>query len=1180
MGRPLGNASLYVLDPAGRPTPIGVPGELCIGGASVARDYLGRPETTADRFVPDPFPGEPGARLYRTGDLARWGADGLLEFVGRTDAQVKIRGFRIEPGEVEAVLAQHPGVREAVVAVREDAPGERRLVAYVVPADAEHARAAEPREDRVELWPSIGEHFVFDELVYYGLTSDERRHASYRVAMERLVRGKVVLDVGTGADAILARMCVEAGARRVYAVEIQDWVAEKARQRIAAAGLEDRVTVIHGNAMQVELPEPADVCVSEVVESIAGAQGSAAILGGARRLLREGGVFIPERSVTRMAAVSLPDALYERPAFTEVSASYVERIFEQVGHRYDVRLCIKNFPQENLLSDTDLFEDQDFRGPVESDFDREVTLRITRDGRFDGFLLWLRLYTVEDEVMDILEDRTAWFPVFFPVFHPGVQVRAGDRIEATCSARLSANGVHPDYEIRGALVRASGETLPIHYRALHKEPVYRAHPYYELLFRDDAVPVERSAAPARLVSEVREHLRERLPEYMVPAAYVVLDELPLTTHGKVDRRALPAPEGDAYARRAYEAPEGETEEVLAEIWSELLGVERVGRRDDFFELGGHSLLAVQVISRARQVLGVELMVGEVFERPVLADLARSVEEASRAVLPEIEPVDRDGPQALSFAQQRLWFLEQLGSMGSAYHVPMRLRLKGGLDPEALERALDRIVERHEALRTVFERVDGQPAQRILPAGESAFALLVHDLGSHPAAEPELRRLMTEEAGAPFDLERGPLVRGRLIRLAADDHVLLVTMHHIVSDGWSMGVFTRELGTLYGAFYRREADPLPPLPVQYADYAAWQRRRVEGEVLRQQANFWKETLAGAPDLLELPADHPRPARQDFAGDVAGLRLDGELTASLKALSRRQGTTLFMTLLAGWAATLGRLSGQGDVVVGTPAANRGRPEIEGLIGFFVNTLPVRVELAGSPTVAELLGRVKRRALEAQQHQDIPFEQVVEVAQPSRSLAHSPVFQVMFALQNLPWERLELPGLELAPVPAAPQSTAKFDLALATSEAEGRIAGGLVYATSLFEPATAERYLGYLRRLLEGMAADPDRMVEELELLPEVERRQVLEEWSRSGVDYLDGVCVHELFEAQAGRTPDAVALESGGAALTYRELDARASRLARSLRGSGVGPEVRVGLCAEQGLEMVVAVLGVLKAGGAY
>ncbi|HEU4882424.1 MAG TPA: amino acid adenylation domain-containing protein, partial [Longimicrobium sp.] len=590
----------------------------------------------------------------------------------------------------------------------------------------------------------------------------------------------------------------------------------------------------------------------------------------------------------------------------------------------------------------------------------------------------------------------------------------------------------------------------------------------------DAVVLAREDAPGgtRLVAYVvgdadaetlRAHLTERLPEYMVPAAYVRLDALPLTPNGKVNRRGLPAPGGDAFATRGYEAPSNKAEEAVAAIWAELLGAERVGRGDHFFELGGHSLLAVRVVSRVRKALGVEASPGDVFERPVLSDFARGLESAAQSAALAISPVDRSSAIPLSFAQQRLWFLEQLGGTGAAYHVPMRLRLRGELDRGALSRALDRVVARHEVLRTTFPAVDGEPVQHIAPVEESGFRLVEHDLRASADAEDGLRRLVQDEAGAPFDLARGPLVRGRLVRMAEDDHVLLLAMHHIVSDGWSTGVLHRELGALYAAFARGEPDPLPPLPVQYADYAAWHRRWVEGPVLEAQAEYWTRALAGAPELLELPTDHPRPLRQDFAGASLDVELDEALTAGLKTLSQRHGATLFMTLLAGWAAVLARLSGEDEVVIGTPSANRGRSEIEDLIGFFVNTLPLRVDLSGAPAVAEALGRVKARALEAQQNQDIPFEQVVERVRPARSLAHSPLFQVMFAWQNASGGGLELPGLTLSPADVGPHATAKFDLTLTLWEDGGRIVGALEYATALFERATVARFVEYLRRVL---------------------------------------------------------------------------------------------------------------------
>ncbi|MBB4634032.1 non-ribosomal peptide synthetase/type I polyketide synthase [Longimicrobium terrae] len=820
VGRPIANTRVYLLDPAGRPVPVGVAGELYIGGTGVARGYLDRPAQTAERFVPDPFSAEHGARLYRTGDLCRWLADGAVEFLGRNDFQVKVRGFRIELGEIEARLDEAAGVREAVVMGRLDATGQTRLVAW---------------------------------------------------------------------------------------------------------------------------------------------------------------------------------------------------------------------------------------------------------------------YTGSDE--------------------------------------------------------ADAQSL-------------------------------------------RAHLSARLPDYMVPAAYVRLERLPLTPSGKLDRGALPEPGGDAFATRGWEAPAGEAETAVAAIWADVLGVERVGRWDHFFELGGHSLRAVQVVSRVRQEMGMEAALGDVFVYPVLADFALALGQALRSELPEIERAHRDERLDLSFAQQRLWFLDRMGSAGTAYHVPARLRLRGELDREALGRTLDRIVERHETLRTVFAQEEGEPAQRILPIDESRFQLAFEDVSDHADPAAELRRAMAEEVAAPFDLERGPVIRGRLLRLAADDHVLLITMHHIASDAWSMGLLVNELGVYYRAFLRGDADPLPPLAVQYADYAAWQRRWLDRDVLQRQVDYWKHTLAGVPEVLELPSDRPRPAHQDFAGGRVRFTLDEALTAGLKALARRHRTTLYTTLLAGWATVLGRLSGQADLVVGTPAANRGRREIEGLIGFFVNTLALRMDLSGAPTVAELLGRVNARALDAQQHQDIPFERVVELVQPARSLSHSPLFQVMFVWENTPGGTLDLPGLTVEGVEGGEQLIAKYDLSLFGEESGGRILGGATFATSLFDAATVERWMGYLRNVLRGMVEDERQRVDAIPLLPEAERLRLVDEWNRTERPYPADVCLHEMFAAHVAGRPDEVAMEWGEVSLTYAQLDERTNRLANHLARLGVGPDARVGVMLERGPELIISILAVLKAGGCY
>ncbi|MBA3774792.1 MAG: amino acid adenylation domain-containing protein, partial [Ramlibacter sp.] len=677
---------------------------------------------------------------------------------------------------------------------------------------------------------------------------------------------------------------------------------------------------------------------------------------------------------------------------------------------------------------------------------------------------------------------------------------------------------------------------------------------------------------------LRSHLGAVLPEYMVPAAYVVLESLPLTPNGKLDRKALPAPEAGAYAAREYEAAAGEVETTLAALWCELLQLERVGRHDDFFELGGHSLLAVRLVSRLRQELGVELGLGELFEHPVLWALAQTIAVARRSELPPITPVERGQPLALSFAQQRLWFLAQLDGQSQAYHMPAGLHLSGQLDRGALRRALDRIVARHEALRTSFVLLQGQPVQHIA-APDIGFTLHEHDLSGHADALGEAQRLAQAEASAEFDLEQGPLIRGRLLVLGEEEHVLLVTMHHIVSDGWSMGVFTRELGVLYGAFAQGQDDPLPALAIQYADYAAWQRRWLEGEELQRQSAYWQARLGGAPALLELPTDRARPAHQDHRGATLGVQLDEQLTAALKALSQRQGTTLYMTLLAAWAALLGRLSGQDDIVIGTPVANRMRVEVEGLIGFFVNTLALRLDLSGSPSTVELLGRVKGRTLDAQEHQDLPFEQVVELAKPVRSMAHSALFQVMFSWQNNEQDTLELPGLQLQGV-GTPTQIAKFDLSLDLSEAGGRIAGVLEYATALFDGATIERWAGYLENLLRAMVAKENEAVDRLELLGQAERHQLLVEWNATQAEYPREQCVHELFEAQAAQRPEAVAVVHEDRQLSYGELNAQATRLAWQLISCGVKPGAKVATQLERSIELVIAQLAILKCAAAY
>ncbi|ELH4241161.1 amino acid adenylation domain-containing protein [Serratia marcescens] len=681
------------------------------------------------------------------------------------------------------------------------------------------------------------------------------------------------------------------------------------------------------------------------------------------------------------------------------------------------------------------------------------------------------------------------------------------------------------------------------------------------------------AERATLATGLRQHLQARLPDYMVPVAYVWLEALPLTGNGKLDKRALPVPQVDAYVREAYAPPQGEAENLLAAIWRELLGIERVGRYDHFFELGGHSLMAVRLANRVQQA-GWQLPLQALFASPVLHVLAQALEVAPAQEPLPILPVARDGELPLSFAQQRLWFLTQLEGMSETYHIPLALRLHGRLDRQALQHSLDALYARHESLRSRFITREDRPQVQILPA--NGLPLAFHDLRRHPAQADTLCR---QAATQPFDLTQGPLVRAALIRLADEEHLFLLTCHHIVSDGWSTGILLRELGALYGALRRGDADPLPPLTLQYPDYAAWQRRYLTPERLAAQAQYWRETLIGAPALLTLPTDRPRPTVQSFSGGEVPIAIDAELTQALRQFSRQHGGTLFMTVLAAWSLVLARMAGQQELVIGTPEANRGRLETESLVGFFVSTLALRIDLRDDPDLPTLIARIRHTVLTAQENRDLPFEQVVELVNPPRHLGYTPLFQVMLAWQDGSVRDIPLPGLQ-AELAGLEYSAAKFDLTLDLADTGEGISGTLNFATALFDRATAERYGVYLVQALRAMTLNSPRSVSHIDLLPPAEREHLLHGWNRTERDYPLDQTLAALFEQQVRRTPHATALVSGTESLSYAQLNARANRLAHALIARGVGPDSRVAVCAERGLNMVTALFGILKAGGAY
>ncbi|NEQ20441.1 MAG: amino acid adenylation domain-containing protein, partial [Microcoleus sp. SIO2G3] len=695
------------------------------------------------------------------------------------------------------------------------------------------------------------------------------------------------------------------------------------------------------------------------------------------------------------------------------------------------------------------------------------------------------------------------------------------------------------------------------------------------------VPSQDSACA---VDELRCTLREKLPDYMVPSTFVKLKALPLTPNGKVDHQALPAPDRIECDRvDPLVTPRTLVEEILAQIWAESLGIEQVGIHDNFFDLGGHSLLATQVVSQVRETFQVELRLRRLFETPTVAGLAEHIETAigtgQKLEISPIDRVSRDAVLPLSFAQQRLWFLDQLEPGNPFYNISRVIHLNGSLNVAALEQSFNEIGRRHEALRTSFALIDGQAVQVVAPALN--LTLPIVDLSELPDTERDakVQQLARLEAQASFDLTHCPLLRVTLLRLREEEHMLLFTIHHIISDGWSAGVLIREVATLYESFCTEKPSPLPELPIQYADFAVWQRQWLQGEVLESQMTYWKQQLGGSLPVLELPTDRPRSAVRTFKGRTQSWQFSQELTQELKALSRRESVTLFVTLLAAFKTLLYRYTGQEDVLVGSPIANRTRRELEGLIGSFVNTLVLRTDLSGNPSFQELLSRLREVALSAYTHQDLPFERLVEALHPTRNLSHTPLFQVMFVLQNAPIEALELPGLSLDML-EVDSETARFDLTLTLTETEQGLNGALEYNTDLFDAATIARMLGHFETLLAGIVAHPEQHLSELPILTERERQQLLVHGHDTQADYPKDQCIHQLFEAQVERTPEAIAVVFEDQQLTYRELNAKANRLAHQLQAIGVGPEVLVGLCVERSLEMAIAILGILKAGGAY
>ncbi|ELS02826.1 non-ribosomal peptide synthase/amino acid adenylation enzyme [Xenococcus sp. PCC 7305] len=685
------------------------------------------------------------------------------------------------------------------------------------------------------------------------------------------------------------------------------------------------------------------------------------------------------------------------------------------------------------------------------------------------------------------------------------------------------------------------------------------------------------------IKELRDFLRQKLPEYMIPSAFVILENLPVTPNGKIDRKALPTPDGEINREQEYIAPRTPSEEIIANIFAFLLGVENVGIEDNFFDLGGHSLLATQLVSRLRLAFEVEIPLREIFSSPSVAQLEQTITNlrtVSRGLtLPPIQPRTDQKQLPLSWAQERLWFLDQLEGASAIYNMPWAFRLSGDLDLRSLQQALSEILCRHEILRTSFPNVNGRPRQVIDSQGTLNINLI--DLQDLQGKEKEtrLQKLLQEEVAILFKLNIASLIRCTVLQLDSEEYVLLLNLHHIIADGWSMGVLIKELSTLYQAFTEGEVSPLPDLTIQYADFTLWQRKWLSEDVLATQLNYWKQQLQGAPELLQLPTDRARPTLQTYKGHTQSFTLNNDLTQKLQTLSRESDTTLFMTLYAAFASLLYRYSGQSDIVIGSGIANRNQREIEPLIGFFVNALALRTKFAENLSFEQLLAQVRETALKAYENQDVPFEQVVEALQPERALSHSPLFQVAFVLQNTPEGEWQLPNVTVTPfIPE--RVTTKFDLTVSMSQTVSGLVGSWEYSTDLFDRETIERMAAHFQNLFFAIVENPQLPVAKIPLLSELERNQLLLGWNDTKANYPQDKYIHQLFEEQVSKTPNQIAVVFEEQELTYQELNNKANQMAHYLQSFGVEPEILVGLCAERSLEMIVGILGILKAGAAY
>ncbi|MEV5645596.1 amino acid adenylation domain-containing protein [Streptomyces flaveolus] len=1218
-GRPIDNARYYVLDENMEPCPVGVEGDLYIGGDCLCVGYVNRPELTAERFVRDPFSAREGDRLYRTGDRASFFPDGNICFLGRADNQVKLRGFRVEPGEIEHTLVRHPAVRQAIVTAREDRPGDLRLVAYVVP-DTGALRPDGDADEQVGEWQEVydqayfhdnghgfGEDFTGWNSSFTGepIPLDEMR--DWRdAAVERVLcwSPERVLELGVGTGLLLAH--IAGRVEEYWATDFSQAVIDRLGDQVSRAGLADRVRLRRQAADDFTgLPRGTfdTVVLNSVVQYFPDERYLARVLDGAWELLAPGGRIVLG-DVRRASSLRTLQTGVQRTKHPDAAPDVLRTTVDQA-----VLL------EKELVVDPEWFLRWAHRaGATGADIRAKNGIHhneLTRH-RYEvvlhkpgtapaGAPRWLDAVPTLawegdlGQLADRLRDRSepAVRITGIPNARLTEEAAAARALGLDDSAAPELPPLDPD-KIRSWAARHGWDAVPTWSADavdLLDVIVLRDGPAAGTTLTGTYLPATdgralandpAAAAVTALLPALRGHLRETLPEYMVPAAIVPIAAVPLTDNGKPDRRALPVPD---YAVGGGRAPSTPEEESLCALFAAVLGLDRVGVDDNFFTVGGHSLLATRLVSRIRAEHGVEIPIRVVFQSPTVAELAAHLNTLSN-VRPPLRPQVRPERLPLSYAQQRLWFIHRFEGPSATYNVTLALRMRGELDAAALRRAVRDVVVRHESLRTVFGEADGQPYQRILEP-----AVVEVPWEERELTEAELPGALRAAARRPFDLAAEIPIRSWLLRTGEREAVFLIGAHHIAADGWSALPLAQDLTTAYEARRAGRAPEWEPLPVQYADYTLWQRELLgdtdtPGSLYRRQLDYWTTQLAGLPETVSPPADRPRPAAASYAGDLVPLALDPQLTDGVRRLARETGATVSMVLQATLAALLTRLGAGTDVSIGSPIAGRTDEALNRLVGFFVNTWVLRADTSGDPSFTELVGRVRESSLAAYDHQDIPFEHLVEKLNPVRSPAHHPLFQVCLALQNNARPEFHLAGLTVTEEPFSP-GTSRFDLFISVTEqdedgAPARIEGFAEYATELYDAGTVSTLLDRWLHVLRQVVAAPQTPIGSVGVLAEHERAAI-GGWGGGGRDArFEAGTLAERFAATAAVTPDATALVSadGTLAWTYDELDRWANRLAHHFRARGARPDSRVALVLERSPLLVAAVLGVLKTGAAY